>query len=449
MKSLLGTTSRRPVVAGLAFAMLLAWGRTAESVDPPPAPAAEESNEESSDSAPTKPSKWLAIEGATVHTVSGPVLRDSTVLVKDGKIHAVGPRLQLPAEAERLDATGHHVYPGLIAVRSGGLVGPRDPQNTTDVFALNLTLGLAGGLTTVMSGDVAVKLTAGTLDGHVLPERIFVSLEYRTSRPDARRRLRDGLARVARYRMDLAEHEREKAKNPAAKPPDKRWLRGEYVTYLDLLEGRVVGRGTATTWSEVLSYCELAESFGIGVVLEGVEEGWAAASEMARAGVGAIVTPRDRRDPVAETNLPSGSTIENAAALHAGGVVLAIVPQVAAISMDGRAGRDLLNLPFEAAFAVRGGLPPAVAVRAITLDAARLLRLDHRLGSIEVGKDADFVIVDGDLLHYQTLVRWTIVNGRVAYDRLKEGLLDRVRPPGEPDAAPVIDAWPRDLGEEF
>ncbi|MGE3166484.1 MAG: amidohydrolase family protein [Planctomycetota bacterium] len=421
------------------------------AVEPPAAATGEAAPASEGDAATPVPQAptWLAIEGGTVHTVSGPVLRETTVLVKDGKIHAIGSRVQIPESAERVDARGHHVYPGLIAVRSRGLVGERDPQNSTDVFSLNLTLGLAGGLTTVMAGNVAVKLTAGTLEGHVIPERVFEPLEYRNSRPEDRRRVREGMTRVAAYRAELAEYEREKSKDPQRKAPDKGWLRGEYSKYLDLIEGRAIALGSATTWAEITGYCELAQQFGFALVLDGAEEGWAVAAEMARAGVGAIITPRIRRDPAPELIAASGSCIENAARLHEGGVVFAVVPQMAIISLDGRAGRDLFNLPFEAAFAVRGGLPPDVALRSITLDAARVLGLDRRLGSIEVGKDADFAVVDGDLLHYQTLVRWTIVNGRIVYDRMKDTLLDHIRPPADPNAPPMIDGWPRDLGEEF
>ena len=103
----------------------------------------------------------------------------------------------------------------------------------------------------------------------------------------------------------------------------------------------------------------------------------------------------------------------------------------------------------EAAFAVRGGLPNDVAVRAITIDAARILGVDHRVGSIEIGKDADFTIVDGELLHYMTLVRWTVVHGRIAYDKQKDSLLDHVRPGGDRDAPPPRDNWPRRLGEDW
>jgi imidazolonepropionase-like amidohydrolase len=103
----------------------------------------------------------------------------------------------------------------------------------------------------------------------------------------------------------------------------------------------------------------------------------------------------------------------------------------------------------EAAFAVRGGLPGDAAVRAITLDAARVLGVDDRVGSIEVGKDADFVILDGELLHYLSLPQYTVVNGRVAYDQEKEGILDHIRRGGDPEPAAPPDPWPRRLGEPF
>jgi len=97
---------------------------------------------------------------------------------------------------------------------------------------------------------------------------------------------------------------------------------------------------------------------------------------------------------------------------------------------------------------VRGGLPDDAALRSITIDAATVLGIDHRVGSIEVGKDADFVVTDGDILHYMTLARWTIVNGRIAYDKQKETLYNHIRPDGDRDAPPPDDYWPRRLGAE-
>jgi cytosine/adenosine deaminase-related metal-dependent hydrolase len=103
-------------------------------------------------------------------------------------------------------------------------------------------------------------------------------------------------------------------------------------------------------------------------------------------------------------------------------------------------------LPMEAAFAVRGGLPEAAALEAITIGAARVLGLEGRIGSIEEGKDGDFIVCDGDLLHYNTLVQWTIVNGRVAYDKEKESLFAHIRP-RDGSEGKVIQFWPHSADE--
>lgn len=418
---------------------------TSRPADGPKAQADEADNEKEAD----EEESWLAIEGATVHTVSGPVLEGATVLVKDRTIEAIGTGLVIPEDATRLDATGHHLFPGLIAVRSSGIGGRRNPASSSDVFSLTMTLALAGGLTTAVSDNQAIKVTAGTLDGHVLRPRVFETLSYTSQRPNERRGVREGMARIQQYLRDVATYQREKTKDPKLKAPDKRWIRGNYSKYLRLLEGKATALGTARTWGDILAFCALVDTYRFRLVLDGVEEGWAVAPDMARSGISAILTPRVRVDENPATNRPSGSSIANALALYEGGVRFAIVPQRSFISTGGRAGRDLLNLNLEAAFAVRGGLSQEVAIRALTLDAARIVGIDDRVGSIEVGKDADFAIVDGDLLHYQTLVRWTVVNGRLVYDRMKDTLFDHIRPVGDPDAPPVIDGWPRELGEDF
>ncbi|MBM4094898.1 MAG: amidohydrolase family protein [Planctomycetes bacterium] len=215
---------------------------------------------------------------------------------------------------------------------------------------------------------------------------------------------------------------------------------------MKLLRGELTAVASADTVHQLQDLIGLAETFNLRIVVRGATEGWIVAPEMARVGMRAIVTPRTRVDRDELTNRPNGSSIENARILHERGVPLAIIPSNPSISLGGLAGRDLWHLAMEAAFAVRGGLSNDAAVRAITIDAARILGIDHRVGSIEVGKDADFAIVDGDLLHYMTLVRWTVVNGRIAYDKEKEALLDHIRPGGNRDAPPPPDYWPRRLG---
>jgi len=412
----------------------------------PAAPLAEEKTK--------KEDKWFAVLNGTVHTVSGPVLEGATVLCRNGRILEIGRQLTLPEGTETIDAAGLHVYPGLVAVRSSGIHGG-SPEDGTDVYSLNMSLALAAGITTAVSGEVAAKLTYGTLDDMIVKRDLFESLSYSSRNPNGKRTVREGLDRVRQYLRDVAAYEEDKRLNADAKAPDDKWIRGPYASYLKLLKGEAAALVDAGSAHELLEFCELADTYGIRFVVRGAYEAWTVAPRLSRAGMAAIVTPRQRIDANPQLNRPSGSTIENAQILHDHGIRVAITPVGSlfgpgySISLGGLAGRDLLHLALEAAFAVRGGLPNDDAVRTVTIDAARILGIDNRVGSIEIGKDADFVVTDGDLLHYKTLARWTVVNGRVAYDKQKEGLYSHIRPDGDVNAPPPDDYWPRRLGVDW
>lgn len=438
--------------------LLLASAPFAPAAEPQPKPKEEPATadakktieakkEETDEKEKKKPDRFFAVTGATVHTVSGPTLNGPTVLSKNGKIVAIGHDVAMPKDAEVLDATGFHLYPGLVAVSSSGIIGSEPPEDNTNVFGLSMTLGLAGGITTAVSGNTAAKLTFGTLEDHVVKRKVFHTLQYSTQNPDGRRKLRAQLDRVRQYLRDLEAHEEEKKIDPKAKPPDKAWLQRDYDTALKLLRHELVAVASAETAQDLRDLISLADAYGIRIVVRGAREGWVAAPEMGRADLRAVITPRTRSDRNERTNRPTGSSIENARILHDHGVMFAVIPRSTYISTSGLAGRDLMHLAMEAAFAVRGGLSNDAGIRAITIDAARILGIDHRVGSIEVGKDADFAVVDGDLLHYMTMVRWTVVNGRIAYDKKQDSLFNHIRPDGDLDAPAPDEYWPRSLGE--
>src|SRR5690606_27828761 len=97
------------------------------------------------------------------------------------------------------------------------------------------------------------------------------------------------------------------------------------------------------------------------------------------------------------------------------------------LGTGGILGHDLNTPHIDAAYAVRGGLDNRRALRTLTLDAARIVNADKRLGSIEPGKDADILILDGDPLHYATFVQVAIVSGKVVYEKARESLYDHIR----------------------
>jgi len=400
-----------------------------------------------------KEDRYFALKGGTVHTVTGGDLYGVTILTKNGKILEIGESVTIPEKAEVLDASDFHVYPGLVAVSSGGIFGNDPVDDTTDVFSLPMTIALAGGITTAVTGNTAGKLTHGTLEDMIVKRDLFYSLNYSTTNPDGRRKLREKLDKVRQYMRDVEAYEEKKKHDPEAEEPDKEWLKGDFEKVYKLLRGELIGVASADQTHEIVQYCELAEQYGIRIVLRGVLEGWTVPLRMSRAGVSAIISMRPRMmdsDPRRDerVNRPTGRSIENAAILYNHGVTVAIVPIMDTIMLWGLAGRDLLHLNMEAAFAVRGGLSEEGALRTITIDAAKVLGIDNRVGSIEVGKDADFVVTDGDILHYMTMARWTIVNGRIAYDKQKESLYNHIRPNGDRNAPPPKDYWPRRLGTD-
>ncbi|MFQ5461850.1 MAG: amidohydrolase family protein [Phycisphaerae bacterium] len=392
--------------------------------------------------------RYLAITGAVIHTVTQGVLYHHTLLVKNGKIHQIATTVKIPEEAELLDAAGYHLYPGLVAARSGGVLGGEPPEDNTNVFSLQMDLGLAGGITTAVTGNTAAHLTLGSVDDITIKRDLFERITYSSKQPNARRTLLNDFEKVRQYIRDLEQYRDEKKRDPDAEEPDKEWVKGKYEKYLKLLRGESVALITANDQHAILDVCDFVSRFGIQAVVQGATEGWTVAAEMARAGLGAIITPRRRVASDDRLTRPNGSSIENAAILYRHGVRLAVIPQTTGITLWGLAGRDLLQLNMEAAFAVRGGLSNEAALRAITIDAARILGIDHRVGSVEVGKDADFALTDGDMLHYMTHVRWTVVNGRVVYDKQKDSLYRHIRPDGDEDAPPPDDYWPRQLGAD-
>lgn len=392
-----------------------------------------------------EPDRYLAVINGRVHTVTGPVLEGATVLSKNGRIVAMGGGVQLPAECEVVDARGMYVYPGLVAVRTTGIHDTKNPDDASDVYGLSMNLALAGGITSGLAGKHAVKMTFGSVDDIVLRRDVFTTLSYSSRKPLERAQVRADLERVRNYLRDLRRHELEKLRNKEAKPPDKKWLKGKYEKYRKLMQHETVATASANTMHPLLDLSELSRQFGFELVIRGAYEGWLVADELARGNVSVILNTRRVVDPNERLNRPTGATIENARILHEHGVRIAIIPASTSITLWGGAGRDLLHLNMEAAFAVRGGLSDEDALMAITIDAARILGIDDRVGSLEIGKDADLIIADGDILHYMTLVHYSIVNGRVAYEKAKDTLFAHIRPDGKPAVPDFDDIWPRRL----
>jgi imidazolonepropionase-like amidohydrolase len=381
--------------------------------------------------------RWLAIVGGDVHTGTGAVLRGATLIARNGKIRAIGYDLYYPPAARVIEARGLRVYPGLVAISSQGLLGSSnaDLKDTIDPFNYRMTLGLASGITTTGAGSAAAKLKRFSISDAVLNERVFANLTWSNSNPRQKEELVAKFRAAAEYLRKYRDwEERRKSEKELPEPPK----RGVDNNVVAILRGEVKAKFNTNDAYDLLGIARLAQEYGFRPVIEGCLEGWTVADELGRAGAYVILTPRDRRPKDERQVAPGGASIENAALLHRAGVQVAVVPASEGVDLGGLVGRDIMHLPIEAGFAVRGGLSERAALESITTVPARILGVSHRVGTLEVGKDCDVIVTDGDVLHYKTFVQWAVVDGKVVYDKQKELFFSHIRPRAE--EAPKLDA---------
>ena len=397
-------------------------------------------------SSPT--SSVLAITNATVLTVTKGTLARGTVIVKDGKIAAVGANVTVPAGAEVVDGTGRFVTPGIIdahshiaadSINEGGttvssMTGIEDVFNPTDI---DIYRDLAGGVTTanVLHGsanpiggkNLVIKLRwgktitdefrfAGALPGikFALGEnpkdmRQFGQQgprRYPTSRMGVEFVIRDAFTRARVYQAEWAAYAARKPKDPGAVPP-RRDLQLEPL--VEVLEGRRLVHAHCYRADEILMLLRLAEEVGFRIAtLQHVLEGYKVAKEIAAHGAGAS-TFSDWWGYKVEA---SGATPWNAALMTRKGVL---------VSINSDSAEHSRRLNTEAAKSIKwGGLSDDEALALVTVNPARQLRVADRVGSIEPGKDADLVVWNRHPLSSYAVADRVYIDGRLYYDRSNE-----------------------------
>jgi len=374
-----------------------------------------------------------AIQGGDLYTITSGIIKNGTILIKDGKINRIGQNIEIPEDANIIDAKGKVVMPGLIAATAEvaiagyrGFMGVNKIADSLDPFHFSVSLALASGVTTafVSSGvpggnpvggtNAVIKTTYGDLDNMLIKEPVAENVNISNVQWLHKTNFLLNLQMAQTYLRKLDEYQKVKGQSEKVEEPKKP---AGIDTYIRLLRREMPAVLGATTADDILAALELVDEFGIRMTLAGAVEGWIVAEEIAKRDVSVIITPREKRRPNEDISAPSGSTLENAAILKKAGVKFAIVPPDTAFTIWGGAGRDLMTLPIEAAFAVSGGLDEQTALEAITITAAEILGVADRLGSLQVGKDADIIILDGHPFHYNTFVEFTLINGKVLYDK--------------------------------
>ncbi len=401
----------------------------------------------------TASGQTIAITNARIHTMAGPVIERGTVVIRDGYIAAVGAGVEVPAGARIIDAAGKVVTPGFIdsgtqlgLVEVGAVQGTVDSRVRDD--RITAAFNPADGLDP-QSSPVAVTRAEGITRAIVAPspgasliagQAVLVDLGAETPMEMVRKspagmvavlgergsQLSGGARAAAILRLrEVFEDVRDYMVNRRAFETASR--REYSLSRLDLEALVPVARGEVPLIlevhrsSDILVALGLAKELRVRLVLAGVTEGWMVADEIAAAGVPVVINPL--------VNLPNsfqelGATLENAARLHAAGVTVAFA------SFDAHNSR---NLKQAAGNAVAYGMPHDAALRAITVDAARVWGVDDRYGTIEVGKEADVVVWSGDPLELTTSVEHVIIRGReVSTDNRQKRLFERYRHIGGP-----------------
>ncbi len=406
-----------------------------------------------------KPKAYLAIVGGDVYLGTGQRLTGATVLLADDKIEAVGHNLTLPEGTTVIDAKGKVVSPGFVCVQGYGMGAGRGAPfaDSVNPFDPEIKQGLAAGVTSFLAGSASggampaggnavIKLAYGDVKGMVLQEDSVVGMAAPLSLAD-REKFEDTVKKVREYLKALDEFPKTKAADANAKEPQPpagaekliAVMRGQAQLWISVTGsggfnpfGGGGRRGspttrTATDVDAIRQALEIATLIGRGVVLQKPTSAWLVAAEIAATNSMVMLSPRDRIPADPQDPDRTGSNLATAAILANAGVPVAVTCPVgmfggAGVGTGGIMGQDLNTPHLDAAFAVRGGLDNRKALRTLTLDAAKILGVDRRIGSLEAGKDADVLILQGDPLHYATFVTTAIVNGKVVYELAKEPL---------------------------
>ncbi len=432
-------------------------GRRGPRGAPPPPAAAPEAKPAEAEA--KKPKQYTAIVGGDVYLGTGQRMTGATVLIADDKIESVGQNLTLPEGTKVLDAKGKTVSPGFVAVVGNGMGAGRSAPFADGVnpFDPEIKQGLAAGVTAFLAGSVGssatpsgsnavVKLAFGDAKGMVLKEDAVLGMAAELSLGD-REKLSESVKKAQEYLKAVEDFPQQKAKDPNAKEPavppgtDKilAVLRGQSTLWISLGGGgfgmfgggRRGGGGQANDVDTIRQALATATLFGRGVVLQKPTSAWLLPDEIAATGSMVFLSPRDRRPADPQDPDRTGSNLASAAILAKAGVPVAVTCPVgmfggAGVGTGGILGQDLNTPQVDAAYAVRGGMDNRKALRTITLDAARLLGVERRIGSLEPGKDADVLILDGDPLHYATFVTTALVNGKVVYEKANEPLFRHI-----------------------
>lgn len=390
----------------------------------------------------------IALVGGRVYTLIGNPIENGVVLIDGERISGVGANLDVPSGYQRMDISGMSVFPGMIDASTvlglneyGGLVpstvdtneatNPVTPQlRVTDAFHLdsrNIPVVRRYGVTQVLvtpgesnvfSGQSAlVSLGEGLLSDVVRQPSVAVHINLgepprATYGPRNRMPMtRMGIAAMVRQTLIDAREYAEKMERDPSTPPDL-----ALAALVPVVRGQKPVIIRAQRLDDLLTALRLTEEFGLHTILAEAADAYKIADQLAERHIPVILGPTTTQPESIETE---GAVYENPKLLFEAGVLFAITTGGAQ-----QAGR----LPYEAGIAAAYGLDHDEALRAVTVNPAKILEIDHDYGTLEKGKIADIIVADGLILQPRHRVKHLFIQGReINLNTWQEALYEKYR----------------------
>jgi imidazolonepropionase-like amidohydrolase len=400
-----------------------------------------------------------AIRGGTVHTLAGPTIDGGTVVLQDGRVTAVGADVSVPAGATVIDATGQHVYPGLFnAFSQLGLREINAIAMTVDVQELgdfnphltastavnpaseHIPVTRANGVTHVVAapsaraGGIGGQASVIGLDGWTIEEMLIGQVGFVLNWPSLQTRSFDFTTfSVVNRSFEDATEEYEQSMTEMrgwfenARQYQQAVAAGAAVRDLRLealgkaLSGEMPVLVLADEARDIEKAVEFAEAEGLRIVIVGGRDATEVKDLLAEKEIPVLL--RATQNTPAERDDPYYTTFSAAAELHTAGVRLAMTGW-------GSAGPNppSRTVAYEAANAVKFGLPEEEALLMITRYPAEILGLGDRLGTIEPGKLGNLIVTDGNPLQIRTQIVHVLINGHpVSLDNKHRDLYEKYR----------------------
>lgn len=384
----------------------------------------------------------LAITNAKIFPVDAPVIEKGSILIDAGKIVRLGPDIEIPEGAEVIDAGGRSIYPGFIDAHchvgmmesaigfEGDDVNEMTDPVTPHMRAIDgfnpldetVTEAMRAGVTTVAIGPgsanpiggtfMAIKTCGHRVDDMVVKDPLAMKIAFgenpkrvynaKSKTPMTRMGtaaiIREALGKAVRYMEQIDRAGDDPSKLPA--------YDAKMEALLPVVRKQIPLKAHAHRADDIFTAIRIADEFGLDITLDHCTEGHLIAEDLAKIGARAIIGPSFGHKSKFELK---HKTFETPGILARAGVKVAI--------MTDSPVTPLSTLPLMAGMAVQSGMDKDEALKAITLNAAEILGLQDRVGSLTPGKDADLVIYEGDPMEITGKSWMVIIDGKIVYRR--------------------------------